>query len=241
MCYDTFNPRLSPVMKQQVDELQLLYPKQASFIKDIYEALTYGYGLAAQVNLLILFTLLRHQYQKNTKGILARYNLLYVPLSILAKTGERIWTRFRPQAVKELHTSFLSFMMAETNRNAVNRTCNKYGLAFGQAHCCGVLFGAPHALKTYQESELYHERNFLRSSIESLAMPIEETSFDNIPETNSDLGKAEQEFFDLYEQTCQRLFLPEDVSEIPASFLGCVNATWENVLSVTPTAKLLSV
>lgn len=229
MCNANFNPRLAPVTETQAQELQSLYPMQSPFIKDIHVAMTRG--LAPQTNLLVMFTLLRQQYQQNASGILAKYKLLYVPLSIVAKTGERLWTRFRPQPVKELHTSFLSFMMAETNRNVVNAACGKYGLAFGQSHCCGVLFGTPEAIKAYQESELYHERNFLRSGIESLAMPVEEVSFENIPENNIDLGVAEREFFELYEQTCNKLSLPACTHKIPSEFMDQIDRTWENILS----------
>ncbi len=237
MCNANFNPRLAPVTETQAKKLQSLYPVQSAFIKDVHAAMTDG--LAPQTNLLVMFTLLRHQYQQKASGILANYKLLYVPLSIVAKTGERLWTRFRPQAVKELHTSFLSFMMAETNRNAVNAVCGKYGLAFGQGHCCGVLFGTPDAIKAYQNSELYRERNFLRSGIESLAMPVEEVSFEEIPENNIDLGIAEREFFELYQEVCDKLPLPACTHKIPENFMERIDGTWEHVLSVTPTAELL--
>lgn len=237
MCNSNFNPRLAPVTETQAKELQSMYPMQSAFIKDVHAAMTRG--LAPQTNLLVMFTLLRHQYQQKASGILAKYKLLYVPLSIVAKTGERLWTRFRPQAVKELHTSFLSFMMAETNRIAVNTVCKKYGLAFGQGHCCGVLFGTPEDIAAYQQSNLYCERNLLRSGIESLAMPVEEVSFDEIPENNIDLGMSECEFFELYESTCEQLSLPACTHKIPESFMQCIDDTWESVLSVTPTAELL--
>jgi hypothetical protein len=213
--------------------LQYLYPEQWSFVHDIHVAMTCG--LAPQTNLLVMFTLLRHQYQQKASGILAMYNLLYVPLSIVAKTGEKIWTRFRPNAVKELHTAFLSFMMAETNRNAVNAVCGRYSLAFGQGHCCGVLFGAPVDIARYQQSKLYRERNLLRSSIESLAMPVDEVSFDEIPEHNIDLGIAEREFFNMYERTCEQMSLPACVGDIPEKFIDRIEKTWESVLAVTPT------
>lgn len=237
MCNANFNPRLAPVTETQVRELQELYPEQETFIEDIYAAMTYA--LAPQANLLVMFTILRHQYQQKAQGILAKYNLLYVPLSIVAKTGDRLWTRFRPPAVKELHTAFLSFMMAETNRNAVNAACGKYALAFGQGHCCGVLFGTSEAIKAYQASALYRERNLLRSGIESLAMPVEEVSWDDIPENNIDLGAVEREFFDLYEWTCQWLSLPAGPHQILEAFVERLDATWYAVLSVTPAAELL--
>jgi hypothetical protein len=237
MCNANFNPRLAPVTAMQAKELKSLYPAQSSFIEDVYKAMTDG--LAPQTNLLVMFTLLRHQYQQRAQGILTEHKLLYVPLSIVAKTGEQLWTRFRPQAVKELHTSFLSFMMAETNRNAVNAVCGKYRLAFGQGHCCGVLFGTPDAIKAYQQSELYRKRNFLRSAIESLAMPVEEVSFEEISENNIDLGIAEREFFELYEEACQKLSLPACRHDIPEHFMERIDGTWENVLSVTPAIELL--
>lgn len=239
MCNANFNPRLAPVTETQSKELQQLFPTQSEFIKDVYKAMTQG--LAPQTNLLVMFTILRHQYQQKSSGILAKYRLLYVPLSIVAKTGEMLWTRFRPQSVKELHTSFLSFMMAETNRIAVNNVCKKYNLAFGQGHCCGVLFGTPEDIAMYQKSNLYRERNLLRSSIESLAMPVEEVSFDDIPGNNIDLGISEHEFFELYESTCRQLSLPACAHKIPKDFMDLVDQTWENVLSVTPSTQLIAV
>lgn len=236
MCNPLFNPRLSPVGPQHVHELQELYPKQSEFIQDIYSAMTKG--LAPQVNLLVMFTLLRHLYQQNAAGILQKYNLLYVPLSIVAKTAKTTWTRFRPKPVKELHTAFLSFMMAETNRVAVNFVCGKYGLAMGQAHCCGVLFGSPEDIREFQKSELYAQRNFLRSAIESLAMPVEEVSFEEIPDNNIDLGISEREFFELYDQTLAAMSLPACTHEISDGFVHCVDDTWASVLSMTPVTAL---
>ena len=239
MCNANFNPRLAPVTETQAKELQQLFPTQSEFIKNVYTAMTKG--LAPQTNLLVMFTILRHQYQQKSSGILAKYRLLYVPLSIVAKTGEMLWTRYRPQSVKELHTSFLSFMMAETNRIAVNNVCKKYDLAFGQGHCCGVLFGTPEDIAMYQKSNLYQERNLLRSSIESLAMPVEEVLFDDIPENNIDLGVSELEFFELYELVCEKLSLPACSHKIPLSFMQKIDITWEKVLSVTPSTQLIAV
>jgi hypothetical protein len=236
MCNPLFNPRLSPANPHHVQELQDLYPKQSEFIQDIYSAMTKG--LAPQVNLLVMFTLLRHQYQQNARGILSEYNLLYVPLSIVAKTAKMTWTRFRPKSVKELHTAFLSFMMAETNRVAVNSVCGKYGLAMGQAHCCGVLFGSPEDIREFQKSRLYALRNFLRSAIESLAMPVEEVSFEEIPEKNIDLGISEREFFELYDQTLGAMTLPGCSHGISDGFMQCVDDAWESVIEVTPVAAL---
>jgi hypothetical protein len=115
----------------------------------------------------------------------------------------------------------------------------KYGLAFGQGHCCGVLFGTPEDIAMYQKSNLYQERNLLRSSIESLAMPVEEVSFDEVPENNIDLGMSEREFFELYELACEKLSLPACTHKIPKDFMDLVDQTWENVLSVTSTAEFL--
>lgn len=239
MCNANFNPRLAPVTETHAKELQQLFPAQSEFIRDVYIAMTKG--LAPQANLLVMFTLLRHQYQQKSSGILAKYQLLYVPLSIVAKTGEMLWTRFRPQPVKELHTSFLSFMMAETNRIAVNNVCKKYNLAFGQGHFCGVLFGTSDDIAIYQKSNLYQERNLLRSSIESLAMPVEEVLFHEIPENNIDLDVSELEFFALYESTCAQLSLPACTHKIPPSFMQKIDITWEKVLSVTPSTQLIAV
>lgn len=232
MCNSEFNPRLAPLTKEVMKFLIKAFPEQASFIQDIYGALTAN--LAPQANLLVLFALLRHQHMNKALGILSTYGLQYVPLSIVAKTNDHEWTRFRPRAVKELHTSFLSFMMAETNRIAVNEVCHTYGLTFGQGHCCGVLFGKPEDLRTYQCSELYKDRNLLRSSIESMAMDVIETPFENIPENTIDLGAAEREFFDMYESCCLQLPLTNCREDIPENFIKKIDTAWERVIIKTP-------
>lgn len=233
MCNKNFHSHLSPATQTHADELKTLFPNQTQFIQDVYDALTDR--LAPQVNLLVMFTLLREQYQKKAVGILETYGLLYVPLSIVAKTGEQTWTRFRPRPVEELHKSFLSFMMAETNRIRLNKVCNKYGLGFGQGHCCGVLFGAPEDIARYQDSELYKQRNRFRSAAESLGMPVETVSFQKIPSQTIDLGTAEREFFEGYEDTLRRLSLPECSHEVPKEFMADMDALWGAICSATPT------
>jgi hypothetical protein len=230
-----FNPRLSPVTEQHVQELQEIYPDHSNFIREVYEAMTLG--LAPQVNLLVMFAVLREQYRLKSAGILEKHRLLYVPLSIVAKTGKSVWTRFRPKSVKELHTAFLSFMMAETNRNKVNAVCGNYGLGFGQAHCCGVLFGKPGDIKEFQNSKLYKDRNFLRSFIESQGMQVNEVSFDQIPSRNIDLGVAEREFFEMYDKALGQLTLPQSSDEVPGELLRKANDSWEKVLLQTPTME----
>lgn len=209
MCNQQFNPRLAPLTTKHAKELVHQFPNEKLFISDMYSALTST--LTPQVNLLVMFTILFHQIKQGARGILGEHNVLYVPLSIVAKTGTTTWTRFRPQPVQELHTAFLSFMMAETNRNIALAVCKKYGVAFGQSHCCGVLFGEPEHITSYQSTVLYRMRNLFRSTLESLAMPVVNCTFKEIPEETIDLGESERNFFALYEKTFSALepFLPK--------------------------------
>jgi hypothetical protein len=224
MCNSKFNPHLAPLDESRVQQLQTIFPNEQKFIKDVAKQMMTG--LSPQI--------LKHQFRKRSQGILSKYNLLYVPLSIVAKTAKETWTRFRPQSVKELHTSFLSFMMAETNRNGANTImCDRYGLAFGQGHCCGVLFGKPADIKKYQQSQLYADRNFLRSHLEALAMPVEEVPFELVPFENIDLGIAEREFYELYYSTLNAMDLPAE----PIADPGLMKI-WHAVLSAVPESQL---
>jgi hypothetical protein len=238
MCNSQFNPNLSPVTAQHQKELCSLFPKQSDFISDVYKTLSKN--LLPQVNLLVLFTLLYKQYQKREFGIFEKYQLLYVPFSIVAQKNETTWTRFRPKPVKELHTSFLSFMMAETNRIELSQVCQKYGMSFGQSHCCGLLFGSHQDIESYQKTKLYAERNYLRSAIESLAMPvIEDISFDEIPENNIDLGRYEYMFFQEYTQTLENLTLPQSREDVSKIVMENIEEAWNSVALLSPTLPRL--
>jgi hypothetical protein len=207
MCNEHFNERLAPLNRQHLVEVQAQYPEQANFAASVYEVLTKN--LTPQVNLLVTFVALKQQFDEGRQGIFGAFGrVLYAPLSIVAKTGVHEWTRFRPQAVEELHTSFLSFMMAKPNRQALNRLLGRYDLAFSQGHCCGILFGRAADVAAYENSPLFARRNVMRSYAEAMAMPVVSTSFAEIPAENSDLGPTEQDFYDRYEQTFARM-LPQ--------------------------------
>lgn len=204
MCNDKFNERLAPLNKQHLREVQTQFPHQRAFAESVFSILTTN--LTPQVNLLVAFVALKELYDRGRYGIFAAFGrVLYAPLSIVAKTGEHEWTRFRPVAVEELHTSFLSFMMAKPNRLALNRLFGKHGLAFSQGHCCGILFGAAADITAYENSKLFANRNQMRSYAEAMGMPVVAVEFDSIPTENSDLGPTEREFYELYEETFARM------------------------------------
>jgi hypothetical protein len=200
MCNDRFNPRLAPLNRQHLRDVQARFPQQAAFAAEVYDILTDR--LTPQANLLVTFVVLKDLFDRGRAGIFNAFGrVLYAPLSIVAQTGPHEWTRFRPSAVDELHTSFLSFMMAKPNRLALNRLFGRYGLAFSQGHCCGILFGAEADLAAYEASDLFGQRNRMRSYAEAMGMPVVETGFEAVPPANSDLGPVEREFYRLYEET----------------------------------------
>lgn len=198
MCNDNFNLRLAPANEVLKLDLISRFPSQKEYIEDLYNVLTLN--LSAQANLLVMFTLLKIQADNNEKGIFAKFgNVLYAPLSIVAKTGEHEWSRFRTKQVEELHTSFLSFMMAQENRIGLNKTLAKYNLSFATAHCCGIIFGDKKSVRALMNSDLIKVRNRMRSYAESMAMPVHVEEVQNIPTINSDLGKTEKELYEAYE------------------------------------------
>lgn len=204
MCNQVYDEHLAPLNEQHLREVQAQYPGQADFAEKLYKVLTKN--LTPQVNLFVSFVVLKEMYDQGKNGIFSAFGrVLYAPLSIVAKTGEHEWTRFRPRSVNELHTSFLSFMMAKPNRLALNGLFGQYGLVLSQGHCCGILFGAKDDVVSYEQSELFAKRNQMRSYAESMAMPVAETSFENIPAVTSDLGAAEREFYKLYENTFAKM------------------------------------
>lgn len=204
MCNSIFNHRLAPLNKRHLEKVIEIFPHQAGFAKEVFRVLTKN--LTPQTNLLVAFVLLKEQYDVGRKGIFSSFGkILYAPLSIVAKTGEHEWTRFRPQPVEELHTSFLSFMMAKPNRRALNNLLGRYGLCFSQAHCCGILFGKKNDVSSFEKSDLFKRRNLMRSYAEAMAMPVSETDFEDIPGVTSDLGQTEIEFYDLYQIVFDRI------------------------------------
>ncbi len=204
MCNSIFNHHLAPLNKKHLEKICEIFPSQVEFAKKVYEVLTKN--LKPQVNLLVSFVILKHQYDSIKKGIFGEFGrVLYAPLSIVSKTGDHEWTRFRPKPVEELHTSFLSFMMAKPNRESLNILLNQYELCFSQGHCCGILFGEIKDVERYESSDLFKTRNLVRSYAESMAMPVTECDFESIPIVTSDLGKTEAEFYSIYEETFNKM------------------------------------
>jgi hypothetical protein len=228
MCNSIFNHRLAPLNEKHLEDIKGVFPDQSTFLQETYEVLTKD--LRPQVNLLVAFAVLKHQFDNGVRGIFGNFGkVLYAPLSIVAKTGEHEWTRFRPQPVDELHTSFLSFMMAKPNRYALNNLFGKYGLCFSQGHCCGILFGDIADVSNYEKSDLFKTRNVVRSYAESMAMPVVETDFAEIPIVTSDLGIAEKSFYDLYEETFSKIGV-QSVSDYKDSG---VSESWNLIISKT--------
>lgn len=112
MCNDNFNERLAPLNPHHLQALNNIYPEQKKFATKVYDILTRN--LTPQANLLVTFVVLKQMFDEGCSGIFRNFgSILYVPLSIVAKTSQHEWTRFRPVPVMELHDSFLSFMMAK--------------------------------------------------------------------------------------------------------------------------------
>ena len=226
MCNAIFNHKLAPLNKKHVEDIKNIFPNQSNFIERTYEILTNN--LRPQVNLLVAFTILKHQLDNGVSGIFGNFGrVLYAPLSIVSKTGEHEWTRFRPKPVDELHTSFLSFMMAKPNRNGLNSFFGEHGLCFSQGHCCGILFGETNDVANYEQSELFRTRNTVRSYAESMAMPVVELDFELLPLVTSDLGKSEKEFYDLYE----KVFLQISEQSIDSYKDESIDNSWNFIIS----------
>lgn len=206
MCNGFYNERLAPLNRQHLIEIQAALPRQAKFAEEVFKVLIEH--LNPQVNLLVAFVALKEQYDQGLRGIFGRFGrVLYAPLSIVAKTAEHEWTRFRPEPVEELHKSFLSFMMAKENRLALEGVMEGYGLTLSQRHCCGVIVGESSAVQAFESSDEAKLRNEMRSYAESMGMPVVVTEFDNIPAENSDLGDVEKAFYALYEWIFERISL----------------------------------
>lgn len=225
MCNSNFNHRLAPANKNHVNDLKKVFPKYSSYIEEVYGILTKD--LSPQVNLLVLFTVLKVMYDKKLLGIFSEFgNILYAPLSIVAKTGDHEWTRFRPKFVEELHTSFLSFMMAKPNRIELNKFLGTHGLCFSQGHCCGVLFGSKKDVKKYEKSDLFKARNLMRSYAESMAMPVVTAEFDNLPIVTSDLGESERLFYKIYEYVFSKISIQQRKDLVDEN----KNILWEGII-----------
>lgn len=199
MCNEDFNERFAPLNRRHLAEVQEQFPQQETFARSVFNILTRD--LTPQVNLLVAFVILKELYDRGRAGIFGKFGrVLYAPLSIVAKTGAHEWTRFRPKPVEELHSSFLSFMMAKPNKIALEYELKGYGIMLSQRHCCGILFGSPKDVIAFEQSEDARLRNIMRSYAESMGMPVVVADFDDIPAENSDLGPVEREFYERYEQ-----------------------------------------
>ena len=204
MCNDSFHEHLAPLDDQHLAEIKAIHPRQANFAEEVFGILKKG--LSPQVNLLVAFVILKKIYDSHLQGIFSAFGrVLYAPLSIVAKTGDHEWTRFRPAPVAELHDSFLSFMLAKPNRLALEGLLEERGLMLSQRHCCGILFGLRDDVQEFEDSEIAQIRNEMRSYAESMGMPVVVADFDEIPNLNSDLGPAEYEFYRLYMETFNQM------------------------------------
>jgi len=235
MCNCIYNPRLVPLNKKHLEDIKEIYPNQSEYAEKLFNVLTKN--LCPQVNLFVSFVILKNMYDEGLSGIFSNFGkVLYAPLSIVAKTDEHQWTRFRPGVVDELHTSFLSFMMAKPNRISLNNLLNSYGLCFSQGHCCGILFGEKSDVDSYEKSDLFKGRNEMRSYAESMAMPVESVEFKDIPMVTSDLGLTERDFYKRYESTFQKMSFQsrENFVDSNKDFL------WESIISkmVNPAISL---
>lgn len=241
MCNKTVNTNLLPLTETHLEEVERIHPKQASFARALYAVLTQD--LTPQVNLLVCFVVLKRLYDEGKAGIFSEFGrVLYAPLSIVAHTAEHEWTRFRPKPVEELHTSFLSFMMAKPNREALNVLLGTQKLCFSQAHCCGILFGAKDDIAALEASELYKARNKMRSYAESMAMPVVDVPFEDVPLVTSDLGNVEREFYALYEET----FAQMTPHTLEGSMKQEMNHLWDGIIQKiahvpTPTDQAVKV
>lgn len=238
MCTDLFNARLSPMTATHAAELCEIFPREESFISDLFRVMTEHF--CPQVNLLVMFSALKHLVRERRDGALGERGLGYVPLSVVTRSGEHEYTRYRPRAVRELHTSFLPFMMAKRNVESVESVCDLYGTKLSRNHCCGVIFGPRAAVEAYEGSEDYRARCTLRSYAESMGMPIvevEDTS--EVPGANIDLRAAELRFFELYESCMHRLTLPRSRREVDLD-PAAISEAWRNIVaSEEPPSKEL--
>ncbi len=225
MCNKEYNERLLPLNQTHLADIKAQFPHQSAYADELYAVLTKD--LSPQVNLFVTFMLLKEMFDQNVRGIFGTFGkVLYAPLSIVAKTGEHEWTRFRPRAVNELHTSFLSFMMAKPNRHALNALLGRQGLCFSQAHCCGITFGAVADIAEFEKSELFKARNTLRSYAESMAMPVVEVPFEEVPLITSDLGDAERTFYKMYEEVFAKM-----TPQQPQDFVDTTkDALWDSIV-----------
>ena len=233
MCTENFNERLAPLNRRHLAHVQARFPRQHEFAESVFNILTQH--LTPQSNLLVAFVALKELFDRGRSGIFGAFGrVLYAPLSIVARTGNHEWTRFRPQPVWELHDSFLSFMMAKPNRLALENFLGEQGMVLSQRHCCGILFGACDDVATFEQSDEARLRNTMRSYAESMGMPVSVSGFDDIPAENSDLGPTELEFYRLYEDT----FATMEPQGRGAYIDDGQEELWGQILSALPGSRL---
>jgi len=226
MCNHTFNSRLAPLDNQHVEEIVGQFPRHESFIRQAARILKEN--LTPQVNLLVALVVFKEQLSQGARGIFSKYgDVLYAPLSIVGRTGNHEWTRFRPQPVGELHSSFLSFMMAKENFQSLNIFLARHGLVLSRRHCCGILFGAIVDVDAFERSDDAALRNKMRSYAESMGMPVVDCSFGDIPGENSDLGPIEQDFYQMYKDIFSRMSIRDRSSFIDTE----QDDLWDRIIS----------
>jgi hypothetical protein len=149
---------------------------------DIFEPMTAD--LQPHLPALPAFIALVESLKVDDYGILADYNLVRLPLSLVG--ADKV--RYRTEVVSWLHEAILSLRMSELTVNRIRQALGKHGLSVLFQCSCGVVLGRSDDIENYFGSDHHRRMDALRSAIDAEGNPVVHvTTLDDIPVPTMDL------------------------------------------------------
>ncbi len=185
MCYqpeEVHKSRMSPLSPGHLEAIKkIVSPGAAQIAEIVYKAWTKS--LTPHMPILPMFTAMFEAYQSKDFGVLAKYKLVRIPLSIIGVDQ----VRYRTPIVSLLHETVLSANMADLSRMYLKNMLKRQNICILFLCSCGVVMGDCKDVIDFYGSEDHQKMDRLRSAIDANGNPVVEVNdFEKIP-NNMDL------------------------------------------------------
>lgn len=170
MCDVNYDWRMAGLHTDHLSLLQEAAPRVSGITNSLFLALIAN--LNTRLPVLPALIAMAEQVQDGDFGVLCRYNLVYLPITVVGDNGYL----YKTKTISDLHDSIIPLRMSDLTVYGIRKALKPHDLCI-LFHCpCAVVMGNCRDVVTFYGSEDHRRMDFLRSGIDFVGSPVVQVS-----------------------------------------------------------------